>query len=71
MLVDELKAIGMQDACMDEFGYVMATLPSNSTKDVPVVGFIAHVDTSPAVTGKNVNPVIHKNYQGRRYCPSK
>jgi tripeptide aminopeptidase len=49
---------------MDEHGYVIATLPSNTDKDVPVIGFIAHVDTSPAVTGENVNPVIHKNYQG-------
>ncbi len=64
LLVEELKSIGMKDAGMDEYGYVTATLPSNSDKDVPVVGFIAHVDTSPAVTGKNVNPVIHKNYLG-------
>jgi len=64
ILVEELKEIGMADACMDEYGYVMATLPSNTEKDVPVIGFIAHVDTSPAVTGTNVNPVIHKNYQG-------
>lgn len=64
LLVDELKGIGLQDAELDEFGYVTATLPSNTAKDVPVIGFIAHVDTSPAVTGENVNPVIHKNYQG-------
>ncbi|MEJ5352064.1 MAG: peptidase T [Melioribacteraceae bacterium] len=64
LLVEELKEIGMQDVEMDEYGYVMATLPSNTEKDVPVIGFIAHVDTSPAVSGKNVNPVIHKNYQG-------
>lgn len=63
-LVKELKEIGMVDAEMDEYGYVMATLPSNTTKDVPTIGFISHVDTSPAVTGANVNPVIHKNYQG-------
>ncbi len=63
-LVKELKEIGLTDAKMDEFGYVMATLPSNSDADVPVIGFIAHVDTSPSVSGKNVNPVIHKNYQG-------
>jgi tripeptide aminopeptidase len=63
-LVKELKEIGLQDAHMDEHGYVIATLPSNTDKDVPVIGFIAHVDTSPAVSGENVNPVIHKNYQG-------
>lgn len=63
-LAEELKAMGLMDAHMDENGYVMATLPSNTDKDVPAIGFIAHVDTSPAVTGLNVNPVIHKNYQG-------
>ncbi|PKL84044.1 MAG: peptidase T [Ignavibacteriae bacterium HGW-Ignavibacteriae-3] len=63
-LVIELKEMGLNDAEMDEYGYVMATLPSNSQKNVPIIGFISHVDTSPAVTGKDVNPVIHKNYQG-------
>jgi len=63
-LVKELQEIGLKDAHLDENGYVIATLPSNSDKDVPVIGFISHVDTSPSVTGYNVNPVIHKNYQG-------
>jgi len=63
-LVKELLEIGLKDAYLDEHGYVIATLPSNSGKNVPVIGFIAHVDTSPAVTGLNVNPVIHNNYQG-------
>ncbi|MGE5679426.1 MAG: peptidase T [Bacillota bacterium] len=63
-LAKELKELGLSDAHVDEYGYVIATLPSNIEKDVPVIGFIAHVDTSPAVTGLNVNPVIHKNYQG-------
>lgn len=63
-LVEELKVIGLSDAHMDENGYVIATLPSNTTKEVPVIGFIAHVDTSPAVSGKNVKPQIIKNYQG-------
>jgi tripeptide aminopeptidase len=63
-LVKELKEIGLNDAHMDEHGYVIATLPSNTDKNVPVIGFIAHVDTSPAVSGENVNPVIHRNYQG-------
>ncbi|MGD8779560.1 MAG: peptidase T [Ignavibacteria bacterium] len=63
-LVTELKELGLEDAVMDEHGYVMATLPSNTEKDVPVIGFIAHVDTSPAVSGKDVNPQIVKNYQG-------
>ncbi len=63
-LAIELKHLGLEDAHMDEWGYVIATLPGNSTKDVPAIGFISHVDTSPAVSGANVNPVIHKNYQG-------
>ncbi len=63
-LAEELKNLGLSDAHLDEWGYVIATLPSNTGKDVPPIGFIAHVDTSPAVTGANVNPVIHKNYKG-------
>lgn len=63
VLVEELKEIGLVDAFLDEHGYVYATLPSNTEKDVPVIGFIAHVDTSPAISGKDVKPIIHKNYQ--------
>ena len=63
-LVEELKELGLKDAELDEHGYVMATLESNTDKDVPAIGFIAHVDTSPAVSGKDVNPVMHNNYQG-------
>lgn len=63
-LAEELKQVGLKDANMDQWGYVMATLPSNTDKEVPAIGFIAHADTSPAVTGANVNPVIHKNYRG-------
>ena len=63
-LAKELKDLGLHDAHMDENGYVIGTLPSNTGKDVPAIGFIAHVDTSPAVTGANVNPVINKNYRG-------
>lgn len=64
ILVDELKHVGLSDVEMDANGYVYATLPSNTEKKVDTVGFIAHFDTSPAVSGKNVNPIIHKNYQG-------
>ncbi len=64
ILVEELKQLGLSDAHMDEWGYVMATLPSNTTKKVTPIGFIAHVDTSPAVSGANVVPMIHKNYKG-------
>ncbi|MCK9212601.1 MAG: peptidase T, partial [Ignavibacteriaceae bacterium] len=63
-LADELKALGLTDAHMDENGYVMATLPVNTEKQVPTIGFIAHVDTSPAVSGANVKAIIRKNYQG-------
>lgn len=63
-LADELKALGLKDAHMDEWGYVMATLPATTDKDVPVIAFIGHVDTSPQVSGKDVNPKIRKSYQG-------
>jgi tripeptide aminopeptidase len=63
-LANGLNEMGLEDAHMDEWGYVMATLPSNTDKEVDPIAFIAHVDTSPAVTGKDVNPVIRKNYQG-------
>ncbi|MDP3147927.1 MAG: peptidase T [Ignavibacteria bacterium] len=63
-LATELKALGLADAHMDEYGYVMATLPANTDRQVPTIGFIAHVDTSPAVSGANVKAVIRKNYQG-------
>jgi len=63
-LVKELNEMGLQDVDLDENGYLTATLPANSEKDVPVIGLIAHVDTAPAVSGKNVTPIIHNNYQG-------
>jgi tripeptide aminopeptidase len=64
-LLAELKAIGLEDATMDEHGYVFATIPSNVDKEVPTIGFIAHVDTSPEMPGKDVKAIIHKNYQGQ------
>jgi tripeptide aminopeptidase len=64
MLVEELKSIGMDEVTIDENGYVMATLPSNTEKDVPTIGFLAHVDTATDFTGKNVNPQIIDNYDG-------
>ena len=63
-LVEELLHIGLKDAHIDNNGYVMATLESNSNKQVPVIGLIAHMDTSPDVSGENVKATIHKNYQG-------
>ena len=64
LLVEELKQLGISDAHMDDWGYVMATLPSNTNKKVDPIGFIAHVDTSPAVSGANVITMIHKKYKG-------
>ncbi len=63
-LAEELMQIGMHDVELDENGYLMASLPSNVDEDVPVVGFIAHVDTSPDFSGKHVNPRIVENYGG-------
>lgn len=64
VLVEELVEIGIEDAAYDDFGYVYATLPSNSTKHVPVICFCSHMDTSPDCSGENVKPIIHYNYQG-------
>ena len=63
MLKDELEAMGVE-AELDEYGYVMATIPSNCGKDVPAVGFIAHVDTAPDASGKDIKPQIIKDYNG-------
>lgn len=64
MLVDELKSIGMEEVTIDENGYVMATLPANTEKEVPTIGFLAHVDTATDFSGKNVNPQVIENYDG-------
>jgi len=63
-LVEELREMGLTDAGMDDWGYVTATLPANVSHPVPVIGLIAHMDTSPEVSGADVKPIIHKNYQG-------
>ncbi len=63
-LAQELKAIGLQEVDLDKNGYLMATLPANTAEDIPVIGFIAHMDTSPDASGKNVKPCIIENYQG-------
>ncbi|AZB41023.1 peptidase T [Bacillus sp. FJAT-42376] len=65
MLTEELKKIGLEDAAMDENGYVMATLPANTDKEVPVIGFLAHVDTATDFTGAGVKPQIRENYDGK------
>ena len=64
-LVKELNGMGMADVSLDENGYVMAMLPSNIDKEVPVIGFIAHMDTAPDCSGQGVNPQIVKNYNGK------
>lgn len=64
ILVEELIQMGIKDAEMDEHGYVYATIESNTSKNVPVICFCSHMDTSPDCSGTNVNPVIHKNYNG-------
>ena len=64
LLVEELLAMGLSDAHLDPFGYVYATLPSNTNKDVPVICFCSHMDTSPDCSGENVKPQLHRNYAG-------
>ncbi|WP_407944345.1 peptidase T [Ornithinibacillus californiensis] len=64
ILVEELKGIGMEEVTIDENGYVFATLPSNTDKEVPTIGFLAHVDTATDFTGKNVNPQLIENFDG-------
>jgi tripeptide aminopeptidase len=64
-LAAELQAIGLTDAAVDEHGYVMATVPATSPRPVPVIGFIAHIDTSPEMSGAGVKPIVHHAYDGR------
>lgn len=65
ILVEELKKMGAQDVKMDDHAYVYATVPATSEKEIPVLGLIAHMDTSPACSGKNVNPQFINNYDGK------
>ncbi|MEO5642828.1 MAG: peptidase T [Bacteroidia bacterium] len=65
ILVEELTAIGINDAHMDEFGYVYATITATTDKKVPVICFCSHMDTSPDCSGKDVKPQVHKNYDGK------
>jgi tripeptide aminopeptidase len=65
MLADELESIGMQEVTIDDNGYVMATLPSNTNKDIPTIGFLAHIDTATDFTGKGVNPQVIESYDGQ------
>jgi len=63
-LEEKLKELGLKDVSLDENGYLMATLPGNTTAEVPTIGFIAHLDTSPDMSGRHVNPRIVKSYDG-------
>ena len=63
-LEKELQAMGLEDITLDDNGYLMATLPANIETPVPTVGFIAHLDTSPDLSGRHVTPRIVKNYEG-------
>jgi tripeptide aminopeptidase len=65
ILAEELKQMGITDAHMDEFGYVYATIPATTDKQVPVICFCAHVDTAPDASGTNVKPILHQNYDGK------
>lgn len=64
-LEQELKSMGLQDVLLDDKGYLYATLPANSSKELPVVGLISHLDTSPDMSGKDVKPRVVKNYDGK------
>ncbi len=65
LLVEELQALGIEDAHLDDFGYVYATVPATTSKAVPVICFCSHMDTSPDSSGKDVKPIIHRDYDGR------
>jgi tripeptide aminopeptidase len=65
LLAQELRELGAEDAHLDEFGYVYATIPSTTTKDVPVLCFCSHLDTALECSGFNVKPIVHRNYQGQ------
>ena len=65
VLVEEFLEIGIKDAHLDEHGYIYATIPSNSTKKIPAICFCSHMDTSPDCSGKDVKPIVHKNYNGK------
>jgi tripeptide aminopeptidase len=65
ILVNELLAMGIEDAVLDEYGYVYATIPATTQKKVPVLCFCSHVDTAPDCSGKGVKPILHRQYDGR------
>src|SRR5277367_6374617 len=64
MLLDELRELGLRDAVQDEFGIIMATVPPTTKRSVPVTAWLAHMDTSPETSGKDVKPIVHRDYAG-------
>ena len=70
-LKDQLDALGLEDVTINKWGYVLATLKTNQDKKLPTIALIGHVDTSPDVSGENVNPQVHKNYDGSDIVLSK
>ena len=64
LLVDELNEIGAQDVRLTDYGAVLATIPATVAHEVPTIALLAHVDTSPAYSGANIKPLVHRNYQG-------
>src|SRR6188768_1866693 len=65
LLAAELEAIGLTDVVLDEHGYLMATIPATVARETPTIGFIAHVDTSPEMSGEHVIPIVHRAWDGR------
>ncbi|MGL5099250.1 MAG: tripeptide aminopeptidase PepT, partial [Fusobacteriaceae bacterium] len=63
-IIEDLEELGLEEVELDNNGYIMATLPANTDKKVPTIGFIAHMDTAPSYSGTNVNPRIIENYNG-------
>ena len=67
LLAEELKVIGLENIVCNSYGIVMAQLPANTDKNIPSIGFIAHMDTSPDFSGADIHPQIIENYNGERY----
>src|SRR6266852_18849 len=65
VLVEELHAFGLRDAEADTHGIILATIPATTTGPAPVIAWVAHLDTSPETSGRNVKPIVHRNYDGR------
>src|SRR5688572_22707243 len=65
MLLQELQNLGLKDAKQSEFGIVTATVPATIEREVPIIAFLAHMDTSPETSGRDVKPIVHANYDGR------